>query len=115
MPGERADASSSGSQWERGLRYVGGGVEERKTTEEARRAVPKERGQRDQRGRSGVPAYRMTRGGVGPGCAYIHIDQSIKAESLGYRVIKSKDEVRLTRGTPSALEIYSAGGAFVFK
>ena len=68
----------SGSQWERGLRYAGSGVEERITTEEARRAVPKERGQRDQRGRSGVPAYRMTRGGVGPGCAYIHIDQSIK-------------------------------------
>ena len=69
----------SGSQWERGLRYAGSGVEERITTEEARRAVPKERGQRDQRGRSGVPAYRMTRGGVGPGCAYIHLDQSIKS------------------------------------
>jgi hypothetical protein len=37
------------------------------------------------------------------------------AESLRNRVIKSEDEVRLTRGTPSALEIYSAGGAFVFK
>ena len=61
-----------------GPRHAGNRVEERKTTEEARRAVPKERGQRDQRGRCGVPAYRMTRGGVGPGCAYIHIDQSIK-------------------------------------
>ena len=60
-----------------------GSVEERKTTEEARRAVPKERGQRDQRGRSGVPACRMTRGGVGPGCVYIHLYQSIKSKEAG--------------------------------
>ena len=83
-PGSGRMLPGSGSQWERGLRYVGGGVAERITTEEARRAVPKERTQRDQRGRSGVPAYRMTRGGVGPGCAYIHIDQSIKVSTLDF-------------------------------